>query len=1104
METVTINDNPCITDNIKFTLLTPDANGCFWENPYKVDKVVIYYVERDFISGNQSEYLNKTYDTTKLRVAEEAEIEACNAEALAEAAEALAETSPTPENIEAAEEARLEANSKRQVAVKTREEAESTVVQSSFYFNEAKPVLILGNEQYPAWLSTDLDNAVITNVPTDKNGNTIYGTFEYIWQPKGMREGDYFICWTWTPLIAGSSLSSHIKFSLMADTQITTSIPTHFTKPEKYETLLERYTPEMYKLVVSDDDRTPDVINKFNQSVALGFTTLEDLANQMVDLLDANSIHESMIPYLSNLFNLKIKTTDPTRWRGQVKRAVPLYKSKGTKRGLREAFEHSAMHLANIDQLWEVISTYTWQEAFVYDGSSQEFELEKVALTLDLDNFELYIRAFDSNSWIELTSDYVEFDTVDGTSYMTWIGDSLLVDPISLQEGDTIRVVYKIATIPNPSIQTLETYLRSLPLMDQRDEREQLYPLKNWNSRLISQNDSLFPLIVPTRHPYQDFIIYGKVRTEFPYSENIYNMEEYNGSIRDSKLPCDIDKNFISPCTACISSCYNLDLEIENLSDDRVAEAREILSEYTPFHSILHTFNFFGGLSEYVQPPQEEIETLVNYRNTDFVIAGEGQLYFNRTMRLWATQGILRDQLANENIVVPITSGTGYNDDIVLFCPSTKLDLVGMRNDNRVKLEILSPSPLAGLYDISAAKGNSAVVDLTSGLPSPASEPIDNCNALFAGNGTINNCAFTFNIKNIQLDGESLCSIETDNIFLFKDPDVDFGALGTKSQFDYDQNPVPANTAWKVLLPAYDALVAFDIIDIMPDGSLILENHTSSLPSTNATSLSYTLKNGLTNVIAGTGDLQVTLRGKVTVLNLLVQPISNIVNTENFYFAAIGDEFKISGFVPNTTDQFYIADFPGPNLGSSNNLIVYQRVVDHEVGYFSYRGIKLQMNGDYETSLGIQNGENSLAVVDDGIENNGFKENFILLIDSDTYFIEEIDGNNPPGYTTFTLSGNDYYWQILESGGTAVNVTIYQYDKLGATIMAQNDFESDHTFTTLDRSGRSVVSYTDQDNNVTTLNAQNGDQIIETVRQSEGITFKIEYQNGKTEKGEII
>jgi hypothetical protein len=39
---------------------------------------------------------------------------------------------------------------------------------------------------------------------------------------------------------------------------------------------------------------------------------------------------------------------------------------------------------------------------------------------------------------------------------------------------------------------------------------------------------------------------------------------------------------------------------------------------------------------------------------------------------------------------------------------------------------------------------------------------------------------------------------------------------------------------------------------------------------------------------------------------------------------------------------------------------------------------------------------------------------------------------------------------------------------------------------------------------VTTLNAQNGDQIIETVRQSEGITFKIEYQNGKTEKGEII
>lgn len=1097
MDTLTINDNPSITDNIRLVFLTPDANGCLLENPYKVNKVVIYYVERDFISGNLSQYDEKAYDVTKLRLAEESEIAACEQEYLADLAEQLAETTPTPENIAAAEEARELATNLRQAANVARNSAESSVVLSSFYFNEAKPVVILGNDDYPAWLSTDVDNAIITNVPTDEDGNPVFGVFEYIWQPKGMREGDYFVCWTWTPLIAGDSLSSHIKFSLMADTQITTSIPTHFTKPEKYETLLERYTPEMYKLIINSDDRTPDVIDKFNKSVAMGFTTLEDLANQTVDLQDANSIHESLLPYLSNFFNLKLKTTDPIRWRGQIKRAIPLYKMKGTKKALHEAFEHAAMNLVGLEQLWEVISSYTWQEAFTYDGSTLEFALEKVALPVENDNFELYFRAFDSDTWTSLSLDYINYNNVDNT--VEWIGASLPLDPIALEVGDSFRVVYKYASIPNPSIQSLETYLRSLPLMDQRDERLQNYPLKNWNVRVISQNDSMFPLIVPTRHPYHDFIVYGKVRTEFPYSENIYNMEEYNGSIRESKSPCDIDKSFLSPCSACISSTYNIDLEIENLNDDRISEATEILSEYTPLHAVLHTFNFYGGLSEYLQTPQESLEMLVNYKVDDFAIGGDGQLYLNRTMRLLASQGILRNQLANENIVVSSTAGTAYNDNIVLFCQSTKLDLVGMRLDGLVKLEILSPSPLAGLYDVIEPNGNTAVVSLSSGIPTPGSEPIDDCNSLLAGSGAINNCAFTFNIKNIILDGESLCTIETDNVFILRDETTDFGLLGTKSQFDVDQST--ASYPWTVLLPDYDAVTPYDVLDVLPDGSLLLLDHGSTLPSSNDSGLSYTLIDNLTNIKTGTGDLEVTLRGKVTVANVLLHPISNIVDIENYYFAALGDEFKISGFVPNTDDQFYIANFPGPNLGSSNNLIVYQRVVDRQVGYFGYNGLKLQMTGDYETSLGIQNGANSLVIVDDGLENSGFKENFILLIDSDTYFIEQINGNNPPGNTTFTLSGNSYYWQTLGAGGTPVNVTIYQYDKLPITIMPQNDFDNEHTFRTLDRSGRSVISYTDQDENITTLGTADG--TIEHIKQTESVKFKIEYQDGQTTQGEL-
>ena len=146
-----------------------------------------------------------------------------------------------------------------------------------------------------------------------------------------MREGDYFICWTWTPLIAGSTLTQHYKFSLSGNTETTTSIPTHYTDPKKYTTLLERYTPEVFKFSLADSDVTTDVIDRTNKTIAMGFNVLENLTNQLVDLHDPNALNEFLLPYLSNYFGLKLRTDDPTRWRGQIKRAVPLYKKKGTK-----------------------------------------------------------------------------------------------------------------------------------------------------------------------------------------------------------------------------------------------------------------------------------------------------------------------------------------------------------------------------------------------------------------------------------------------------------------------------------------------------------------------------------------------------------------------------------------------------------------------------------------------------------------------------------------------------------------------------------------------------------------------------------------------------
>ena len=1054
MAILTINDNPSISDTIVFTLHTPDAQGCFTSNPYKVNRLVIYYVERDFTSGNLNEYQNKTYDLAKLKDAEVAEATAC----------------ATPNDANIAEAKRLRAI------------AESNVAVSPFFFNEASPVHIVGNDRFPAWLTTDLDNTFVDLV------DGVFGQYTYTWQPQGMREGDYFICWTWTPLIAGDSLSAHARFTLKGDTQTTTSIPSHFTNPDKYETLLERYTPDMFKMVISENDRTPDVLDKFNKAVALGFNTLEDLGNQIVDLQDANSIHEALIPYLSNLFDLKLKTDDPTRWRGQIKRAVPLYKMKGTKKGLAEALEHAAIIMMGLTQLWEVTSSYTWQEVVKFDGISDTFELEKVALPIDYDNFELWLRPADSATWIPLSSDYVEFLTSDGITYMTWAGSGLSIEPIDLVEGDEIRVLYKYSEIFDPTTQAIENYVRSLPLMDQRDERDQVYPLKNWNVRVIPENDSMFDLVIPTRHPYHEFLVYGKVRTEFPYSENIYNMEEYNGSIRNSKLPCDIDRNFVDPCTACISSNYNIDLEIENLSDDRILEAKEVLREFSPFHAVLHTFNFIGGINEFVESPLEEVEALVSMQGSEFVIAGEGQQYFNRIMRLVETTGILRDELADKTIAVATTTGTAYNDEVVLFCPDLQLDRIGMALDGSATMTVFAPSLLTGGYTVDNPRGNAASIT-----------GVINVNLMVTSNQ-----AFTFDIDNLVLDG-TLCNIAQDNIFVISDSTQDFGLLGTESAFDVNQGT--AITAWKVSIPAYSG-TPYVIKDIQPDGSLVLTND-GTLPSNNASNVTYSLIRNLTTIVTSTvGEFNVTKRGRVTALSGSVLPIRNAIRLDNTFQKINLEEYPILEFVDGATDQYYIGkyyDNMGNNRGDINNtnLRVNQKVAEKQVGYLHYRGLKLQMAGNLESSLGIQNGTNSLVVVDEGIENNDFRENFIVVIGSDSYFMDQIDGDNPSGYTTFTLSGDPYWWKTLNLGGTSVSVTIYKYTKNGATVAGQQFNLPSHTFRTLDRAGRPVIDRVDQDGTVTGLSLPEGNQINEFVQQTEGIAFSIEYADGTTEQGEI-
>ena len=463
-----ITESPKITDTVLFEFTTTDSAGAA-ANPYKVDKVTIYYLTRDFSSGNTNQQTKEEF------------------------------------------------------------EGVDSLTLNTFY-NRADVVKVFGTDDFPAWLSTDIPNASMDNIGD--------GNFELTWEPEFAREGDYILCFTWTPVLAADTLSAFLEFHLDGDTAVTTSIPTHLTDEDKYPTLLERYLPEYLQLKLSSVDLTPDTLTKLQAAVANGFIRVEDLVNQTVDLIDSNAVHERLILFLANLFNLNLRSQDQTRWRRQIKRAVPVFKQKGTLKGLTEGLVQAGITLNSLTQLWQVVSPFSWTESFVVADDETLFVLDRAVS--DTSDFEIELRANGDDDYLDLTpaSDYgsIELDS-DGRDYeLTWIGDTADT-PIPLETGDVVKITYRVAPITDAS---LESKIQALPLADQRDETEVTYPPKNWNVKLIAETATDFDTCCPVRNPFADPVIYGKVRTEFPYSENIYNMEEYNGSLRDSTDPCDL------------------------------------------------------------------------------------------------------------------------------------------------------------------------------------------------------------------------------------------------------------------------------------------------------------------------------------------------------------------------------------------------------------------------------------------------------------------------------------------------------------------------------------------------------------------------------------
>lgn len=967
--------------------------------------------------------------------------------------------------------------------------AQSTT-SNEFYYKNAVAVKVFGGntdpktgEFFPAWLNPDMVPSELKEVTA--SNNILYpvydeemmsvGKFELTWDPSGCREGDYFVCWSWRPTLSSDTMSAHMYFSLGGGVGLTASIPTHRTDQLKYNMLLDRYTPETFKNLLSDNDLTPMVVKGLNESVAAGFTMLENLANQIIDLLDANATHEQLLPLLSNMFALKIKSSDPTLWRRQIKKAITNFKKKGTIVGLREAYGDAGMRLLRLSRLWQVVSEHTFQEHFSYEGSSS-FDLKNRMMPVDSD-FRMWFRPKDGE-WKDVTARADELADFNGSS-VEWKGE--------IQKGDSIRVLYKTKEIPS-SRRAVENYIKTLPLMDNRDERNQEYPPKNWNVRVIEEDDPMFNALIPVRHPLADPIVWGRIRTEFPYSENAYNMDEYNGSKRDSLNPCDIHKEFVDPCEGCQASVYNIDLEVEGLSDGGFVEATQIAEEYMPFHSIIHTFNLSGSRTEFVGPVEERIEALVTFSGGDTVIAGEAQHIFNKDVDFGQIEDVRRDVLSNFTAVSPpgggsSWSGTIKNSKVCLYpsASSSESDINNMAfkgatqgfdayNINTLEsandpfqsgnlLELLGSS--TKYYTLSSISPSSAEIkgEVDSGLIGPLVE-----------------YRVSNKISDIEVD------ISQKNRIVFSDDDADFYLSGMTTQRDIDCG-VSTGPSWSIKFENKQ----YPIIELLPDGTLLLGD-----PSAISALSGWELwGNGEKKSQGYSGSKTTHSLGFVSASTPGSTPVASGLRVGDY--VCLGWPSSVRFYRVRSIDQdlsgFYIEGYDEGDVGGIDAK-TYRRILQSKVGQIAYEGIELKTELNLESLLPISNGKNSDP---NNINSLFLRENYLIFIGSDYYTISHIDGLN---LVLFGRLGS------YGKSGEEVDFTVYRFSKQGLSLRERSEPPvPGFNFDFVDRSGKALIKSTqaDVDANAVSavLNSTRSGQPFDFASQEEQIEFSVEYKDGE-------
>jgi len=1042
-------NNPKVTDQIEFDFYTPDADGCFFADPYAVENIKVYFVERNLNGVKNTLNLVDQFDVVKQKEYLDAQQLACDY--------------PTETNI---------AN-----AFKLKKQFESTSIFNSTWYTQANVIFNVGNATSPIWTAAGPNTDSIISKITGESGSIQNGHFKFVWSPNGtIREGDFYLCWTWAPNLAGDRFSNYLHFYVNSNISNEVTSPAHVIDPSKYKNILDSYLPEMYKMSYANNDLTVPTLDRLNYSIGDGFTVLDNLGIQLVDITDANATQEPILGHLASFFGMPLRSSDVTLWRRQIKTAIPLCKKKGTLEGLREALSNAGIGLLNYSQLWQCRTSAVFTETFEFTGS-YSFILSNVSLDPTNPTYTPFFSLEKRNPFDTVDTSYqteslsnITISTSGGVSTMEWTGAELEYN-YSIEVGEVIKITY-LLYLPTGGDLTKYNIIKDLPLADLRDDRNFKYPPKDWNTKVISEDNSDFSTVVTQKNPFVDYLYFGKVRTKFPYSENVYNMDEYNGSLRDSQRPCDIDKNFIEPCSNGISAKFSLDVEISNLSDDRITECQSITNEFTPMHSILHTLNFTGKFEDIILPPIEQYEALVQYNQEEYCIAGMAQYVFNRAMYLGLNQNaVYRNELTTQWTWNIIEGTQAFNQAITLFCSDVNFQTLGVRNiDTETLLEVLSPSPNSGEYHVQSP--NSSYIDVSQTIPVNESP-------------SLNKSTFTFRLSNINLADSNFTATQS-NMYKLSDTTVTLSDYAIKTVWDVNNGY--AAQAWQVTLPTG----TYDILD-MHDDVLIIDNN-GTLSNTSATGVTWSLISPTaTELTSNYGDYVVEIYGKITLdPSLNYNNVNSLIDGNGyFYLDSSSDQFKFYSYVDGDNQSFLVYDWNGGTGTVAGKIL--KRLVDGKTGNFGYRGMMIRALPGWPVF------DNPASAV---VDNNNFIWNYLVA----QYFVAV-----PKLYaiTEVMTIGPDNYWvldgALIDYGvaaGTPTTFQIFRYSKESIQLFGEQlydvsrlgqeiyDYAVDYSFSMMERKSRLAMK-------------QEEPAVKDNITPQEFINIKIEYADGRIETGEI-